>query len=56
MRFGEGEKALVVITLGARVRTRQLAYVRELIQGYRHVVLMGDMNTHAFNLLLVAVA
>lgn len=55
LRFGEGEAALVVINmhlaLGARVRTRQLAYVRELIQGYRHVVLMGDMNTHAIDLL-----
>ena len=55
LRFGEGEDALVVINmhlaLGARVRTRQLAYVRELIQDCRHVVLMGDMNTHAVDLL-----
>ncbi|MDG1579449.1 endonuclease/exonuclease/phosphatase family protein [Pseudomonas sp. GOM6] len=55
LRFGEGADALVVINmhlaLGARVRTRQLAYVRELIEGHRHVVLMGDMNTHAVDLL-----
>lgn len=54
-RFGAGADALAVINLhlalGARTRTRQLAYVRELIEGYRHVVLMGDMNTHAVDLL-----
>ena len=38
------------LALGA-TRTRQLAYVRELIERYRHVVLMGDMNTHAVDLL-----
>ncbi len=55
MRFGEGEDALVVVmmhlALGARVRTRQLAYIRELVGDYRHCVLMGDMNTHAIDLL-----
>ena len=55
LRFGEGSDALAVVmmhlSLGARTRTRQLAYIRELIQGYRHVVLMGDMNTHAIDLL-----
>ncbi|MDX5371054.1 MAG: endonuclease/exonuclease/phosphatase family protein [Pseudomonadaceae bacterium] len=55
VRFGEGPQALVVVNLhlalGARTRTRQLAYIRELIDGYRHVVLMGDMNTHAVDLL-----
>nr|WP_249679713.1 endonuclease/exonuclease/phosphatase family protein [Pseudomonas sp. PIA16] len=55
-RFGEGPDALVVVmmhlALGAKVRTRQLAYIRELIGGYRHQVLMGDMNTHANDLLL----
>lgn len=56
LRFGEGAEALVVVmmhlALGARTRTRQLAYIRELIGGYRHRVLMGDMNTHAADLLL----
>ncbi|TBU99345.1 endonuclease/exonuclease/phosphatase family protein [Stutzerimonas kirkiae] len=55
LRFGEGENALVVVVmhlaLGGRTRTRQLAYIRELISGYRHQVLMGDMNTHARDLL-----
>lgn len=54
-RLGEGPDALVVVlmhlSLGARTRTRQLAYIRELISGYRHQVLMGDMNTHASDLL-----
>lgn len=56
VRFGEGDDALAVVmmhlALGARTRTRQLAYIRELIGGYRHQVLMGDMNTHASDLLL----
>ncbi|MCW3147550.1 endonuclease/exonuclease/phosphatase family protein [Stutzerimonas stutzeri] len=55
LRFGEGEDALVVVmmhlALGGRTRVRQLAYIRELIGGYRHQVLMGDMNTHASDLL-----
>jgi endonuclease/exonuclease/phosphatase family metal-dependent hydrolase len=55
LRFGEGKDALLVVmmhlALGSRTRTLQLAYIRELIVGYRHVVLMGDMNTHASDLL-----
>lgn len=55
VRFGEGPDALVVVmmhlALGARTRTRQLSYIRELISDYRHQVLMGDMNTHAIDLL-----
>ncbi len=56
LRFGEGEDALAVVmmhlSLGAKTRVRQLAYIRELIGEYRHQVLMGDMNTHASDLLL----
>jgi endonuclease/exonuclease/phosphatase family metal-dependent hydrolase len=55
-RFGEGEDALVVVmmhlALGTKTRMLQLAYIRELIGGYRHQILMGDMNTHANDLLL----
>ena len=55
VRFGDGPDALVVVVmhlaLGAKTRTRQLAYIRELIGGYQHQVLMGDMNTHASDLL-----
>lgn len=55
LRFGHGPEALVVVmmhlALGARARTRQLAYIREQVEGCRHLVLMGDMNTHASELL-----
>ena len=55
-RLGEGENALAIVmmhlALGGRTRTRQLSYIRELIGGYRHIVLMGDMNTHVADLLL----
>lgn len=55
LRFGEGRDSLLVVmmhlALGPRARTRQLAYIRELIGDCRHVVLMGDMNTHAIDLL-----
>lgn len=55
LRFGEGDDALVIVmmhlALGARARTRQLAYIRELLQDYRHKILMGDMNTNAVELL-----
>ncbi|WP_054889963.1 endonuclease/exonuclease/phosphatase family protein [Pseudomonas sp. NBRC 111129] len=55
VRFGEGEDALIVVVmhlaLGAKTRALQLGYIRELIGGYRHQVLMGDMNTHAADLL-----
>jgi endonuclease/exonuclease/phosphatase family metal-dependent hydrolase len=44
------------LALGARARTLQLAYIRELIGNYKHQVLMGDMNTHASDLLLIPVA
>ena len=56
LRLGEGETALALVmmhlALGGRTRTRQLSYIRELIGGYRHIVLMGDMNTHVADLLL----
>jgi endonuclease/exonuclease/phosphatase family metal-dependent hydrolase len=56
LRLGEGENALAVVmmhlALGGRARTRQLSYIRELIGNYRHIVLMGDMNTHVADLLL----
>ncbi len=54
-RFGEGESALTVgmmhLALGTAARNRQLAYIRERVAGCRHLVLMGDMNTHGEELL-----
>lgn len=55
-KIGEGEDAVAVVSmhlaLGTRVRNLQLAYIREMVSDYKHVVLMGDMNTHAENLLI----
>jgi endonuclease/exonuclease/phosphatase family metal-dependent hydrolase len=48
VRFGEGDDALVVLivhlALSRRGRLSQLDYLGDLINDYRHVVLMGDMN------------
>ena len=47
-RFGHGEESLAVIfvhlSLSRRARRNQLAFVRELANQHRHVVVMGDMN------------
>ena len=55
-QIGDDENAIAVVSmhlaLGARARNRQLAYIREMVSDYKHVVLMGDMNTHAENLLI----
>jgi len=55
VRFGTGPDALAVVVmhlaLGTKVRNLQLAYNRELVSGYQHQVLMGDMNTNATDLL-----
>ena len=54
-QFGQGEESLLVVmmhlALSTKGRANQLAYVRERIADHRHVVLMGDMNTHAEDLL-----
>ena len=48
LRFGGPEEDLDVIlmhlSLGRRTRMSQLAFVAELIQDYRHAVVMGDLN------------
>lgn len=53
--FGAGSETLLVVmmhlALSRRTRNIQLSYIRELVQSHRHVVLMGDMNTHAEQLL-----
>ncbi|SFL85770.1 endonuclease/exonuclease/phosphatase family protein [Marinobacter zhejiangensis] len=54
-RYGSEEDPLVLVmmhlSLSRSGQQRQLGYIRELIADYRHVVLMGDMNNHAEELL-----
>lgn len=51
VRFGAGRDALVVLiahlSLGAKSRLAQLAYIAELVQDAPHAVLMGDLNCEA---------
>jgi endonuclease/exonuclease/phosphatase family metal-dependent hydrolase len=53
--FGQGQDSLLVVmmhlALSPRTRNNQLAYIRERVADHQHVVLMGDMNTHAEDLL-----
>ena len=55
VQFGDATNSLVVVmmhlALSQRARNIQLSYVRDLVLAYNHVVLMGDMNTHADQLL-----
>jgi endonuclease/exonuclease/phosphatase family metal-dependent hydrolase len=48
IRYGNREESLVVLilhlALGKRARFTQLDYISEIVNEYRHVVLMGDMN------------
>ena len=52
--FG-AEKSLLLIVmhlaLSQRGRNTQLEYIRKLAEDYEHIVLMGDMNAHADQLL-----
>lgn len=54
-RYGAEEDPLVLVlmhlSLSKAAQQRQLGYIREQIADYRHVVLMGDMNAHAEQLL-----
>ena len=46
--FGNGDEKLgifiVHLALGSRARTRQLAFLGELLESYEHGILMGDLN------------
>jgi len=48
IRYGTRENPLVVLilhlALGKRTRMLQLDYISEIVNEYRHVILMGDMN------------
>ncbi|MBD3658119.1 MULTISPECIES: endonuclease/exonuclease/phosphatase family protein [Marinobacter] len=54
-RYGSEADPLVLVlmhlSLSKAAQQRQLGFIRELIAEYRHVVLMGDMNNHAEELL-----
>lgn len=39
------------LSLSKAAQQSQLKFVRDLIDGYKHVILMGDMNTHAESIL-----
>lgn len=51
VRFGDGNESLVVLivhlALSRRARLEQLDYLGDLVNEYRHVVLMGDLNCHS---------
>ncbi len=53
--YGDADDPLVLVmmhlALSKAGQVRQLAYIHELIADYRHVVLMGDLNNHAEELL-----
>ncbi|WP_281645312.1 endonuclease/exonuclease/phosphatase family protein [Parendozoicomonas sp. Alg238-R29] len=54
LELGENNPLLVVVmhlALNKHGRDIQLSYIRRLMGSYEHVVLMGDMNTHAGQLL-----
>ena len=40
------------LALGRKSQQLQLSYIRDLINEHEHVVIMGDMNTHAEHLLV----
>ncbi|WP_366556848.1 endonuclease/exonuclease/phosphatase family protein [Endozoicomonas ascidiicola] len=54
-RFGNPDSPLTVVmmhlALSRRARNIQLSYIQEVVQNNEHIVLMGDMNTHADQLL-----
>ena len=48
VRFGTGSHSLILLilhlALGRRARLRQLAFISELVNGHRNVIMMGDLN------------
>lgn len=48
VRFGDGAESLVILivhlALSQRARMNQIGYIGDLVNEYRHVVLMGDLN------------
>jgi len=54
-QYGKIEDPIVLVimhlSLSEKAQTQQLRFIRDLIDKYRHVILMGDMNTHAEQIL-----
>lgn len=55
VQLGQGEDAVVLVilhlSLGPRAQDQQLGYIRELVQEFRHVVVLGDLNISAARLM-----
>ncbi len=55
VRFGASDNPLLLVVthlaLGPRTRRQQLAYIRDLIREYEHVIVMGDTNCSVDELL-----
>ena len=51
IRYGTKHDSLVVLilhmALGRRARLRQFDYISEIVNEYRHVIVMGDLNCHS---------
>jgi endonuclease/exonuclease/phosphatase family metal-dependent hydrolase len=51
IRYGDRHDSLVVLilhmALGRRARLRQFDYISEIVNEYRHVIVMGDLNCHS---------
>ena len=54
-QYGKREDPLVLVimhlSLSDSAQKQQLNFVNDLISGFNHVVLMGDMNTHSEKIL-----
>ena len=54
-QYGKKEDPLVLVimhlSLSDSAQRQQLSFVHELVSEFNHVVLMGDMNTHAEKIL-----
>jgi len=54
-QYGKAEDPIVLVimhlSLSEKAQTLQLRFIRDLIEKYKHVILMGDMNTHAEKIL-----
>jgi endonuclease/exonuclease/phosphatase family metal-dependent hydrolase len=51
IRYGSKHDSLVVLilhmALGRRARLRQFDYISDIVNEYRHVIVMGDLNCHS---------